>query len=146
MKSTRFYKILVVLLVLINLVSVYFLMRGPKNGPPDRNELVVLLDLKGPKKDKILQMQDKHFHDKHLLIERSRNLHEKLFQLFSDESKDSTDVQIMISKIVENQREIEQMTFDYFKEVDALCTKEQQEKLQTLLHEVLRRAGGPPRP
>ena len=53
---------------------------------------------------------------------------------------------MLIDKIVENQRETEQMTFDYFKVVNSLCTPDQQKELQELIHNVLSRAGGSPSP
>ena len=147
MKTLRFYKILVITLVLINLATVFFLWSGKRHhGPPDKNEIVDNLGLTGSTKTEILAMQDEHFKDKHALINRSRNLHEKLFTYFSDESKDSSDISGLIDDIVENQRETEQMTFDYFKEVNSKCTPEQQKKLQEMIHHVLRHAGGPPPP
>ena len=147
MKTTRFYKLIIVVLILINLTTLFFLWKGPRRPKhPDRNELVEMLDLSGNAKTKILALQDDHFKKKDALINRSRNLHESLFQSFNDESKDSTEIKKLIDKIVENQRETEQMTFDYFKVVNALCTPDQQKKLQDLIHNVLRQAGGQPHP
>ncbi len=147
MKTTRFYKLIIVVLILINLTTLFFLWKGHKRPKhPERNELVELLDLSGNAKIKILALQDDHFKKKDALINRSRNLHESLFQSFNDESKDSTEIKMLIDKIVENQRETEQMTFDYFKVVNSLCTPDQQKRLQELIHDVLKRAGGPPSP
>jgi len=147
MKTNRFYKIIISVLILINIGTLFFFWKGHK-GPqrPDRNQLVEMLDLSGSAKTKILELQDDHFEKKGALIKRSRNLHESLFQSFNDESKDSTEIKKLIDKIVENQRETEQMTFDYFKVVNALCTPDQQKKLQDLIHNVLRQAGGPQHP
>ena len=147
MKTIKFYKILIVVLILVNLGTLFFFWSGHK-GPrhPRKNDLVEMLDLTGNTKTKILELQDDHFKKKDTLIKRSRNLHETLFQSFNDESKDSTDIKRLIDKIVENQRETEQMTFDYFKVVNSLCTPDQQKKLQDLIHNVLRQAGGPPHP
>jgi Spy/CpxP family protein refolding chaperone len=145
MKTLRFYKLLIVVLILINITTIsFFWLTSKRPGPPGKNELVELLDLQGQTKTTILAMQDDHFTRKHALVQKSRDLHEQLFQSFNDETKDSTAVAQLIDRIVENQRETEQMTFDYFKEVSKLCTPEQREKLQELIHDVLRRAGGPP--
>ncbi|MES2800380.1 MAG: hypothetical protein V4638_10230 [Bacteroidota bacterium] len=142
MKSIRFYKILVLILIVLNLSTVYFLYSGAKHhGPPDKNELINLLQLTGTKKITIVALQDQHFKKKHQLMQKSRNLHEELFQSFN--KTDTNTAHAIINNIVENQREIEQMTFDYFQEVNSLCTPSQQVKLQKLLHEVLKRAGGP---
>ena len=147
MKTTKFYKLVIVVLILVNLTTLFFLWKGPRRPKhPERNELVEMLDLSGNAKTKILALQDDHFKKKDALIKRSRNLHESLFKSFNDESKDSTDIKRLIDEIVENQRETEQMTFDYFKVVNALCTPDQQIRLQELIHDVLKRAGGPPSP
>jgi Spy/CpxP family protein refolding chaperone len=147
MKTLRFYKLLIVVLILLNITTIsFFWFTAKRPGPPDKNELVELLDLQGQTKTKILAMQDDHFKQKNALVQKSRDLHEQLFRSFNDASKDSTAVSNLIDRIVENQRETEQMTFNYFKEVSELCTPEQREKLQELIHEVLRRAGGPPPP
>jgi len=147
MKTIRFYKTLIVVLILVNLTTLFFLWNGPRRPKhPERNELVEMLDLTGNSKTKILVLQDDHFRKKDALIKRSRNLHESLFKSFNDPSKDSAEIKLLIDKIVENQRETEQMTFDYFKTVSSLCSTDQQKKLQELLHNVLSRAGGPPSP
>lgn len=147
MKTHRFYKLVILVLILVNITTVFFFWSTSRRpGPPGKNEIVELLDLQGETKTKILAMQNDHFSQKHSLIQKSRDLHEQLFLSFSDNSKDSVAIAQLIDRIVENQRETEQMTFDYFKATHALCTPEQQEKLQNLLHDVLKRAGGPPPP
>ena len=147
MKTNRFYKIIISVLILINIGTLFFFWKG-HNGPqrPDRNQLVEMLDLSGSAKTKILELQDNHFKKKGALVNRSRNLHESLFKSFNDKSKDSSEIKMLIDKIVENQRETEQMTFDYFKVVNSLCTPDQQKELQELIHNVLSRAGGSPSP
>ncbi len=147
MKTLRFYKILVAALILINLVTLFFFFTAHKHpGKPGKTDLVDHIGITGQNRDKIIQLQEKHFADKDALIQRSRNLHEHLFRSFSDSQKDSADIAGIIDDIVENQRETEQMTFDHFKEIHALCSPEQQRELQKLLQEVLKRAGGPPLP
>ena len=145
MKTSRFYKLIIVVLILINLTTLFFLWKGPRRPKhPERNELVEMLDLSGNTKTKILELQDEHFKKKDFLIKRSIDLHESLFQSFNDTSKDSLEIKVLIDEIVENQRETEQMTFDYFKVVNTLCSPDQQKKLQNLIHDVLSRAAGHP--
>lgn len=147
MKTIRFYKILVAALILINLVTLFFFFTAHRHpGKPGKTDLVEHIGITGANREKIIQLQEKHFADKDALIQRSRDLHEQLFRSFNDAEKDSTDIAKIIDNIVENQRETEQMTFDHFKEIHALCTPEQQKELQKLIQEVLRRAGGPPPP
>jgi len=151
MKSLKFYKILVSVLVILNLTTLYFFWSMKRHdehhlphGP--RKSLVSVLDLKGETKKKVLKLEKEHFRVKDSLIAQSLKLHESLFQLFNDPSKNHDDVEKLIDRIVENQRETEQMTFDYFKTVNALCTPEQKEELQKMIKNVLSRVGGGPPP
>ena len=90
-------------------------------------------------------LQDDHFKQKDALIQKGRELHEKLFLSFNDTSKDSTEIAQIIDNIVENQRKTEQMTFDFFKDISALCTSEEKKLLEEIIHDVLRRGPPPPR-
>lgn len=147
MKTLRFYKIVIVVLFIMNLTTLYFLWDSSRRPPHHkRRDLVEMLDLKGSAKTKVAQLQTEHFEIKDSLVERGRELHEYLFRSFNDPSKDSIAIKKIINDIVENQRETEQMTFDYFKKVNALCTPDQQEELQELIHDVIRKEGGPPPP
>ena len=78
-------------------------------------------------------------------MDKSRRLHEELFSYFNNTSKNRSAVAAKIDQIVENQRNIEQMTFDYFKQISSFCTEEQKKELGELLHELLRRSAGPPK-
>lgn len=145
MKKLKFYKLLVIVLVLLNATTLFFLFKGLRpQGRPDRNQLIAHLGLEGKAKEMVLQLQDIHFQQKDALINKSRRLHEELFTVFNDASKDSLDVQEKIDQIVENQRDIEQMTFDYFKEVTDYCNTDQKRQLKELIHIVLRQTAGPP--
>lgn len=146
MKSLRFYKLAVLVLLLLNLATLFFLWKGgPHHGRPERNQLVDHLGIEGQSREQILILQEDHFKHKEKLMNKSRRLHEELFSYYNDESRDSAAVSIKIAQIVENQREMEQITFDYFKRVSSFCNKEQKVELGELLHELLQRSAGPPK-
>jgi len=147
MKTVKFYKIVVISLFILNGVTLFFLLNPSRflhPGHPNKMDLLEQLELSGNKKEQIIRLQDAHFQAKDKLMNRNRTLHERLFHSFNDPKKDSSAIALLINDIVENQREIEQMTFDYFKKIDALCTPEQKVKLQNTIHKVLSRVGGPP--
>lgn len=147
MKTLRFYKIVITVLFVMNLTTLYFLWDSSRRPPHHkRKDLVEMLNLTGPAKTKVTKLQTEHFRVKDSLVDRGRDLHEYLFRSFNDPTKDSIEIKKIINDIVENQRETEQMTFDYFKKVNSLCTQEQQEELQGLIHDVIRKEGGPPPP
>ena len=147
MKTIKFYKSALLALFILNCVTVFFLWNSTidhHRGHPNKMDLLEQLELSGKKKDQIIRLQDAHFQVKDALMNRNRTLHERLFHSFNDPKKDSSAITLLINDIVENQREIEQMTFDYFKKIDSLCTPEQRIKLQNTIHKVLSRVGGPP--
>lgn len=146
MKTLRFYKLATLSLLLLNAITLFFLWNGPgHHGRPERNELVEHLGIEGTAREKILTLQDDHFKRKGELMDKSRRLHEELFSYFNNACKDSSAVAAKIDQIVENQRNIEQMTFDYFKQISSFCSEEQKKELGELLHELLRRSAGPPK-
>lgn len=153
MKSTRFYKIVISILVIINVTTLVFLwltFNRPMGPPPHpgRLDLVEKLGVKGENRAKIIQLQDQHFKTKDSLISKGRDLHERLYRFFNNSDKDSSDITQLIDQIVENQRETEQMTFDHFKAISELCTPEQLKLLDEIIHNVFSRHGpeGPPPP
>jgi len=153
MKSTRFYKIIISILVVINVTTLVFLwmtFNRPMGPPPHpgRLDLVDKLGVEGECRTKILNLQDNHFKQKDSLVNRGRDLHERLYRFFNNAKKDSSDISNLIDQIVENQRETEQMTFDHFKAISELCTPEQQKLLDEIILNVLskRGPGGPPPP
>ncbi len=154
MEKTRFYKLVILVLVVVNLTTLYFYWNGcaPEehhdhhHGPPPRKSLVKVLSLTGTAKQKVQALEKDHFRVKDSLVGVSRRLHEQLFVSFNDPSKDSASIRKLIDHIVENQRETEQMTFDYFKEVELLCTPAQKKQLQKMIHRTLLRINPPPPP
>lgn len=150
MEKTRFYKLVILVLVLVNLTTLYFYWNScsteedQHQGPPPRKSLVTVLSLTGTAKQRVQALEKDHFRVKDSLIHVSHRLHEELFVWFKDDSKDSASIQQLIDHIVENQRETEQMTFDYFKEVEKLCTPTQKKELQKMIHGALSRLNPPP--
>lgn len=146
MKQTTFYRLLIGFLVLLNAFTLYKLWPLPEDRGhrPPHKSLVVVLHLTGKAKTTVARLEREHFHVKDSLVDHGRDLHEKLFRYFSDETKDSTAIAGLIDRIVENQRITEQMTFDYFKSVSRWCTPQQRVELQHAIHKVIRNAGGPP--
>lgn len=147
MKTNKFYKSVILVLILLNLTLLYFILRPPvHHGPPGKYELVDELGLEGQKRNTVLEMQEKHFYDKRQLMDKKAELHEKLYNSFNNPEIDSTDISSLMEEITANQHEIVEMTYAYFQDVNALCDSDQQIKLKNILHEALRRSSGTPPP
>lgn len=148
MKKALYNKLIIGALIGSNLLTLFFLWRLSADLPPrgPRKSLVELLDLTGVAKHKILALETSHFQQKDSLNEVSRRLHEQLFQTFHSTKNTKQKSEFIINHIVENQRQNERQTFEYFKEVHQLCTAEQRVALNSILHHALRRLSGTPPP
>lgn len=132
MKAKRFYLFIIISLVLLNGFTLFYLWKQnahpPHGGRP--KSLVLVLGLEGNAKTKVLALEKIHFKDKSALVHKSMRLHKQLHQGFLKSKNDSVQSTQLIAKIVENQREMEQMTLDYFQEVSKYCNPQQKLKLK----------------
>lgn len=149
MKRKNLIRIIIFSLVIINCVTLYFLYdsmqhQGPPHGP--RKSLVEILNLKDAAASEVKKLETEHFKIKDSLVHLGRDLHQKLYEAFFHEKEDKTEIETLIDRIVENQRETEQMTFDYFKEVTKHCNEKQKKELRKVLHHALSGPRMPPPP
>ena len=143
MKKVRLFQFSTLFLLVINLVLVFLFWNEHMHfcGRPPRKDITEILGMTGQQQSVVRKLQEKHFKTKDQLINRGRVLHEQLFQSFNDSTQNSD---ALIDEIIINQRAIEVMTYDYFKEISRFCNIEQRIKLKEIIHEALNRLGGPP--
>jgi hypothetical protein len=146
MKKIQFYQLLVIFLIVLNGITVTFLyLKKPKHHhKPDPMEIVDLLHLNGAKTKKVLSLQKDHFDQKDQLIKNRKELHLALFNTFYNSSCKQSTIDTLINKIVENEREIETMTYFYFMRINDLCDAEQKKNLKKLIRRVLTHQHLPP--
>lgn len=153
MKSIKFYKILSITLLILNIVTLsIFFFSGPQNpsgppGPPKPGEARLAKDIgmTGPVKKKVDALEIEHHKDKKALIRKSFRLQKELYSSLGNDER-STEV---LEEIRANRAEIDRMTFEFFSEVASHCNKKQRKKLDTIINKVLRRITGihgPPPP
>jgi hypothetical protein len=146
MKKDRFYKIAVVVLVLINIASLSFLWfnRPPHPTKPGAHEISSMLGLTGDNKAKVDKIEKDHHREKQKLVAKDLKLHNELYQMIGA-NVDSDSLLIVIDA---NKKEIEKMTFDYFDEVASYCNDDQKAELRRFVHGAFEqlRAPGPPPP
>lgn len=150
MDKLKLYKIVIVVLVVINLLTVGTIwLVKPKGQRPMPHErpltfLSAELGITGPNKEKLDKMEAGHHRDKRELLAKNKELRERLFGLLKASDVDSLKVNRYVDSILVNQKNIELMTFEHFREVKQLCTPEQQLKLEDVIAEAIRMAGGRP--
>ncbi|MFT6924006.1 MAG: hypothetical protein ACJA1C_003026 [Crocinitomicaceae bacterium] len=145
MKGTRFYKLIIVALVLLNIGTlVYFQLTKPSHPPkPNHGDLGRQLELKGEAKSKVDALEKQHHKDKKVLLQKDHALHKKLFNCIGTD-KPTND---LLDQINKNKEEIESMTFIFFDEVAEHCNAKQKKKLIKFVQQRLNRIRpGPPPP
>lgn len=143
MKSLKFYKILSITLLILNIVtlSIFYFNRPP--GPPKPGEARIAneLGLTGAKKKKVDALEIQHHKDKRALVKQNFELQKQLYNAIDNEEKSS---EIMV-KIHENRAETDRMTFTFFKDIATYCNKSQRKELDKMIDNGLRRITNLPR-
>lgn len=145
MKGEKFYKIVIVLLVVINISSLAFMWFGrPPHPPPPPGEkhLSEMIGLTGDAATKVDAIEEEHHKAKHELVDKDMELHKKMYELIGSDEDSKT----VLSEINANKEEIEKMTFDFFDEVAEHCNADQKEKLREFVHTAFDQLRPPPPP
>ena len=136
MKSIKFYKILSITLLVLNIVTLSFFFLGRPPGPPKPGEarLATEIGLTGTAKKKVDALEIQHHKDKRVLIKHNFELQKKLYNSLSN---DDTSAEVLL-QIHETRAETDRMTFEFFSEVASHCNQEQQKKLKAMITDGLR--------
>ena len=115
---------------------------GKRPGPPAHHKLHRMLterlNLSSGQQRQFRDAQKGHFEDIRESQNQLRTLKHRLFRQVLSEDVDSTKIEALTKAIGERQAEIDRKTFSHFRELRALCTPDQREKLNQLFDEVLR--------
>ncbi|MDB2657214.1 hypothetical protein N9Y60_04080 [Crocinitomicaceae bacterium] len=144
MKSIKFYKILSITLLILNLVTLsIFFISGPPGPPrPGEAHLAEEIGLTGTTKKKVDALEIKHHKDKRALMRHNFQLQKKLYNALTDEETSSA----ILEQIHANRSETDRMTFEFFSEVATQCNQKQRKKLDEIIDHGLRRITNHPGP
>lgn len=144
MKKDFIYKLLIVFLLLINGVTLYFIF-SKRDHRDMRFELVDKLQLKGKQKEKVLDLQKKHFQIKDQLIDKNHRLTDSLFNMLKNESVDTAMSNNILKALSENHEFIEKMTFQHFIDISKICNTEQKQELIDAITHAFKKNLPPPK-
>ncbi len=148
MKNNRFYKIVLFILVLLNVVTLTLLFTKPPHDPNDdlrQLDLAEHIGLSGDKADEIRLLQKKHHQMMRFLKFRNETLHRKLFGFMTNQHSDSLKANALINQILENHKQVELLLYHYFTTVNSFCTNEEQRiKLKNHMRKVIFHRHRPP--
>ena len=145
MESTKFYKTVIFILLLINIGTLSFLWinRPPHDGPPPRGGDVTEflsheLKFNDEQQQQLRNLVDVNRKEMDALRNANRELHDNYFGMLAAADVDTSRVSVMADSITALQNKIELMTFYHFRKVRAICNKEQQKKYDTIINDALR--------
>jgi len=159
MDNSKFLKIVIIILLIINICTLGFIWTHHHMGPPPPHDhggnagdfLQHELKLNDQQQKQFDQLRDEHHEEAEQLQKEGRELHRKFFDLLHSTADSATVLQLAAS-IADNQKQMEMMTFNHFKKVRALCTPDQQKRFDEVIDEAMRMMApkppgreGPPR-
>ncbi len=146
MDNTKFLKIVIIVLLFINIATLWFMWRTNNHHggqPPQGREdaggfLTHELMLNDAQQKQFSQLKEEHHAAAEELQEDARELHHQYFELLHAPSADSVIVLKFAEAIAANQKQMELITFYHFQKIRAICTPEQQKKFDEVIGEALR--------
>jgi periplasmic protein CpxP/Spy len=151
MDNLKFYKIVIVILVILNLGSLAFIWIGRSRGEVPKygqagEFLIRELTLTSPQQDNFGKLRDSHQKILLAMQERDRRLHDRFFEAIFLPVPDTLEVGIIADSIAGLRRQVEMLTFEHFKQLRQLLTKEQTEKFHRVFRQALDRVMPIPEP
>ncbi len=148
MQEAKFLRLVIVFLLLLNLGTLGFLWLGGRPGPPagDRDHenaaqyLRRKLNFTDIQEAKYRTLREAHHAAVENIRDDMRAQERSMYVLLSlPAMADSGKSLACMDSIAAFQRRVEQITFDHFREVRALCTPEQQREFDIVIGEALNR-------
>jgi len=142
--NKKILQIVIVLLVIMNGVSLYFLFRPHPHHFRRPPSIVDVLDIEGESVSKIKAIEEDHFTQKGMLMDEIRANKRKVYKLIGTKFKAQT-LDSLLSLINSKNYMAEKMTFDYFLNLRTIVPKEKQKDLDKFVIDVIANQPGPPK-
>ena len=150
--NSNIWKWLVGILAILNIVLMLNMWRKPMHppmqlagGPKDR--IISELKFTPDQVDLFEDLVDKHRSAMKDLKDKGRETRNQYFDLLKQEQPDEKTIEELSLLIATNQKEIEKITFNHFKDVRKLCSTQQKSKFDEIIGDVLKgmsKQGAPP--
>ncbi len=140
---------LVILLLIANVTTIIFFWMGMKKMHPvaDARQpaeyLIQKLGFNNTQQEQYKAMVKQHREKTKQLREQLRTARDNFFDQLAHENISDSIKNNYLEKISSINRELDQMTFDHFREVRKFCTPDQQQKFDKVIDDILRMMGGP---
>jgi len=146
MNNSKFLKIVIVLLLLINISTITFMWL---NKPPKHDAVgdyfAQELQFTAKQKEQFDALKQEHRSQVEGLRAENKEKHDAYFELLKNPSVDSATVKKAASQILKIKEQEELALFYHFQKVRAICTASQQEKFDEIINEAARMMAPRPR-
>jgi Spy/CpxP family protein refolding chaperone len=160
MKKETLLTIAVLILIVLNvaLLTVFYVNQGRPpftppfpgpntpagNGPVPGKVIVERLKFDDSQQKEFMKLVQQHREKVQAIQEESRILHNELFDLLKEPQRDTSRVRALINSLGDNRKELEQLIFEHFAAIKALCKTDEQRKLFNIFIGELGETIGPP--
>ena len=147
MENIKFLKVIIVSLLVINGITIGSLWLHHPPGPPPpfqengKHDVVSFLDdklnLSDEQKQKLIQLKDEHISEVDFLMQKSKVLHQKFFDLLKTDDSNQSTLNLISDSISMIQKSLDMATYNHLKSIKGICNAEQQQKFNLILGDAL---------
>ena len=152
MNHNCFYKVIILVLVVLNLGTLAFLWFGPPRRVPDSPRgkaadfLIRELNLTTTQQEEFGTLRDGHREQLLNLQAQDRDLHDRFFEVIFLPTPDTLAAKILADSIADIRRQMELLTFNHFMQLQELLKKDQKVKFHQIFRQALERVMPLPEP
>jgi len=153
MERTKLLTIALVGLLVLNLVTIGFLIRqsGPPPGPgaPGEGPARLIIDrlrLDAGQQQQYRRLIDAHRRQTRVLADESAQLYRRYYGLLAADQPDTSQASSLSQQIAANQRAVAQLNYAHFRDIKALCRPDQRADFAQLVDELGQLFARPQRP
>jgi hypothetical protein len=147
MKSERFYKIIIICLLLLNIGILSWIWFGApsKHRHPERPDKIIVdrLKLDEQQQNQFESLRDEHHNQMMSIQGEDGRLHDALFALLKKEPVDTIAEVVLLRQLQDNDIKKDQVTFEHFRKLRAILKPEQKLLFDNFISELSRQIMGP---
>lgn len=144
MNNSKFLKIVILLLLLINLSTISFLwFNKPSKRDAVGDFFTKELQFTAKQKEQFIVLRDSHREEREALKSNDKEVHDAYFDLLKNPTVDSTTFKNAVAEIMKIKEKEELGTFYHFQKVRAICDEKQKQKFDEIIKEAARMMAPP---
>lgn len=147
MNNTKFLKVVIILLLLINISTIAFMWFNKPQPKGNIGDFFAKeLHFTDKQKEQFAVLRDEHREQRQSLSKENKEKHDAYFNLLKNATVDSVAIKNAISELLKIREKEELGTFIHFQKVRAICDENQKKKFDEIIGEAARMmAPKPPR-